>query len=112
MADPILAPFQPDRPRQHKTVNVKVDVRHHAIPPMLKQLSSLALLATGAAAGYVMTAYVPGSPEDIAGTIAFVAWNVAATAAIMQHIISKQPSTRQEVIEEITRAQKTHLTIR
>lgn len=104
--------MQPERPRQMKTVNVKVDVRHHAIPPMLKHLSALALAATGVAAGTVMFAYPAGSPADIAGTVAFFAWNIAAVEAIMQHITSQKQDSRQEVIEEITRAQKTHLTIK
>lgn len=108
----ILAPFQPNRPPHMKTVNVKVDVKHHAIPSMLMFLSRFALGILGVGSTIVMFAYPAGSPADIAGTIAFFAWNTAAVLAIMDHIISKQPSTRQEVIEEITRAQKTHLTIR
>ncbi len=96
----------------HKTVNVKVDVKHHAIPPMLKHLSALALAATGVGAGTVMFLYEAGSHADIAGTIAFLAWNAAATIAIMQHITSQKTDSRQEVIEEITRAKTTHLTIR
>lgn len=108
----ILSPLQPGRAPQMKTVNVKVDIRRHAIPPMLKHLAAFALMMVGIAAGYFMTAYTPGSAEDVAATIAFFAWTFAAVEAIMDHIISKTPDSRQEVIEEITRAQKTHLTIK
>lgn len=112
MADPILSPMQPGRPQLHKTVNVKVDVRHHDIPRMLKHLSRFALGGIGVAATIVMFEYEIGSPADIAGTIAFFAWNLAAVEAIMQHITSQKADSRQEVIEEITRAKTTHLTIR
>lgn len=109
---PILSPLQPERVPIQKTVNVKVDVRHHAIPPMLRHLSSFMLALVGVGAAICSTVFDTGSPADIAGTIAFLAWNAAAVSAIMDHIISKQKDTRQEVIEEITRAQRTHLTIK
>ena len=104
--------MQPGRPTQMKTVNVKVDLKRNAIPPMIKALSKGALTAVGIASGYCMTAYVPGSPEDIAATIAFFFWLLAGVDAIYEHIIRQTPDSRQEVIEEITRAQKTHLTIK
>lgn len=110
MQAPILSPLQPKGPQ--KTVNISVNLQRHAIPPMLKHLSALALIATGAGAGTVMFAFEAGSAADIAGTIAFIAWNLAATEAILKHIITQTPDSRSEVQEEITRAAKTHLIIK
>lgn len=107
----ILSPLQPRGGRPQKTVQVSVKLERHAVPPMLKYLSIGALWAVGMGSGIVMFEFEPGSMADIAGTIAFSAWLAASVAAMMEHIMRQKPDSRREVIEEITRAEKTHLTI-
>lgn len=92
-------------------VKVSVNLNRHAVPRMLMHLSTGMLWMIGIGAGIVMFAFEPGSPADIAGTIAFSAWNLAAVQAVLEHIMKQKPDSRTEVIEEITRAEKTHLTI-
>lgn len=97
--EPILSPIQragvphiprrapmPPIPPQPKVRHVQVEHHEHKSKNgFLTYMADLGLMLIGWGAVYSFSAYPPGSPADIAGTIALGAYIAAAVAAIREH---------------------------
>lgn len=107
----IVSPLQPRPPQPNKMVNVKVELKRNAIPPMLKWLAwlMLTILAYAVPAAWI---FFDTGWEKWAAFGAMVAWTGASVDAILEHIIKQTPDERREITQEITRAQQTHLMIK
>lgn len=84
---PVLSFLQPKGPRRPDVVkHLNIDVhRPRGTGGFLNGMAHLALIATGWGAVWAFSAFPPGSPSDIAGTIALCAWMAAAVQAIIEH---------------------------
>lgn len=88
------------RPRVIKHLDINVNERGHR-SPFLNHMSSLGLFLVGWGAVWAFSAFPPGSPSDIAGTIALAAWMMAACEAITEHSHNAAQKKSQRSVEAL-----------